>query len=139
MRAPRFASAAVVFTALVSPSCSEALSPEDLAGTYEARTLTVTPAGESTIDALAAGTTLTITLVANGTTTGHLSIPASLNEGTPLEADLVGTFTLSGEHVEFTQSADTFVRDMTFVFAGSSLSSVGVFSGDTVRVTLTRS
>ncbi len=91
-----------------------------------------------TTDALAAGATLTITLNANGTTTGSLLIPASLNNGTSFTANLTGSFRLMGATVQFDQTADTFIRDMDFMLVGGRLEGNRTFSGTTINLVLTR-
>lgn len=90
-------------------------------------------------DVLAAGGSLTITLTANGTTTGQLFVPAALNGGTPLTESMDGTFTPSSGVVTFSQAADTFVRDMPFTVLGKSLAGSKDFSGTTITVLLTPS
>ena len=117
-------------------ACSDALSPETLAGTYVATTFTLT--GDVAGDVLAAGGGLTITLNADGTTAGSLFVPASLNEGEDFNASMVGTFTMVNETITFTQDADTFVRDLTWTVDGSELRGTGTFSGVTITVILSR-
>lgn len=112
-------------------------SPEELAAQYSATTFTVLQNG-TTSNVLASGGSLVITLAADGTTTGQLSIPASVNGGTPLNASMAGTFTLATGIVDFHQSADTFVRDMPFTVSKKTLSGNRTFSGATVDVVLTR-
>jgi hypothetical protein len=129
----------VLSMAATLPSCTKGTEPEDLAGSYSATVFKVTPAGQATIDVLAAGGSLTITITGNNTTSGTLSIPASLNGGVPFTASMEGTVTLSGSTVAFQQTADTFVRDLSWTFAGNSLSvSNQLVSGDAHTLTLTK-
>jgi hypothetical protein len=118
--------------------CSDSTAPSNpLAGTYSATVFRVTPAGESEIDVLAAGGTLTITIAANNSTTGSLDIPASVGGG--ISASMAGTATLSGSTVTFQQSADTFVRDLSWTRAGSALTVTGQQVGNaSFTITLTR-
>jgi len=63
--------------------------------------------------------------------------------GAPLDADMAGTWTQILNVVTFTQGADTFVRNMDFVWlldanGVSSLAGEKVFSGTDVRIVLTR-
>ena len=109
-----------------------------VAGSYAATTMTRTPSGGSAVDVLAAGGSLTIQLKSDGTTTGQLVIPASLNGGQQLTASMAGTWTQTGSTVTFSQSADTFVRDMPFTVAGSTLQGDKTFGSDRVVVVLTR-
>ena len=116
--------------------CSDALSPETLAGTYVATTFTLS--GDVAGDVLAEGGGLTITLNADGTTAGSLFVPASLSGGEDFNASMAGTFTLADETVTFTQEADTFVRDVTWTVDGSQLRGSGTFSEVTMTVVLSR-
>ena len=114
----------VLLLSLVS-SCTDAAcacSPTvTLVGTYHATRLHFTPTGQTTIDALAAGATLVITLSGNGTTSGTLFVPASLNNGTPQSFDLAGTYQTAGNHVTFSHNADTFLRDVEWTWVGTTL------------------
>ena len=55
-----------------------------------------------------------------------------------IEADLTGTWTLSGNTVTFNQTADTFIRDVDFTAAQNSLDAEGTFDGTTVHLTLSK-
>ena len=117
-------------------ACSDALSPESLAGTYVATRFTLS--GEIVGDVLAEGGSLTITLNADGTTTGLLSVPGSLLDGEDFSASMGGTFTIGDQTLTFSQEEDTFVRDVTWIVDGSELRASGTFSGVSVIVVLNR-
>jgi hypothetical protein len=124
-------------------ACSDSTAPGDtVVGNYTAVAFTSTPTGGATRNELQAGSTLLITLKSDGTTTGHLHIAA--NGASPVfDADMVGTFTLNGDAVAFTQAADTFVRNMVFTVqrVGNNVAFlVGdqIFSGTRVTVTLAK-
>jgi len=124
--------------ALIGCSSTDPGSVE-LAGSYTATVLRVTPAGQGVLDVLAAGGSLTIVVTGSNTTTGTLSIPASVNGGVPFVASMAGTATLSGSTVQFQQTADTFVRDLSWTLTANSLSVNGqLVSGDTYTITLTK-
>jgi hypothetical protein len=112
-----------------------------LAGTYTATKWTTTDASGPT-NQLLAGSTMTITLNAIGTTSGHLHVVSS-GGNPPFDADMTGTWTLLGGTVRFAQTADTFVRDMGFgVVANgdkSALEGDQTFSETRVQLTLTHS
>jgi hypothetical protein len=100
----------------------------------------VTTGASGQTNQLLIGSTLNITLAANGTTSGHLHMAASDSQ-TALDADMAGTWTISGNVVDITQTADTFVRDMLFTIqpiAKSTWHLVGdqVFSGTRINLTL---
>jgi hypothetical protein len=112
----------------------------DVAGDYTATALMIDVGGQS-INGLAAGVTLDLTLNSDGTTTGRFFAPAEFNEPDEgdFEADLTGTWTLSGNTVTFQQNADTFVRDLRFTFRNDRLEADRTFeSGTRIQVVLTK-
>ena len=114
---------------------SFAPSVNNLAGTYTAITFRTTSSGIIT-DQLATGSSLTITLTANGTTTGRLLVPGGAEDGGDLDADMAGTWTLMGSTVRFVQTADTFVRDILFTASPNQLVGDAVFDGTRIELTL---
>jgi hypothetical protein len=115
-------------------ACDDPTGPsvEAVAGTYTATQLTTTESGVTT-NQLAAGVSITLTLNANGTTSGRFIMPGEL------DADLTGTWTLSGNSVNLDHSADTFLRDMPLlVLRGATLVGDQTFSGTRIQLTLTR-
>lgn len=126
---------------LLSAACGDSptgLTRADVAGSYEATTLTVTD-GDSTIDALAEGASLAITLGGDGTTAGTFVVPPSLSESGQEEPyDLEGTWTLEGGRVDFEHAADTFLRDMTLGVTDGRLAGQETFGSETLRVVLER-
>ena len=108
---------------LFATACDDGpVTPEDVAGTYVATTLLVTEGGV-TFNALDLGAELEMTLNENGTTVGALFVPGGDEDGTDLVEDLAGTWTLSedGERVTFSQTGDTFIRDVEFLVEGNQL------------------
>ena len=114
--------------------------PSVLAGSYNAVQFVTTGSSGQTNQILA-GSTLSINLNPNGSTTGHLHVAAS-GGNSAFDADMAGTWTQTGNSVTFSQVADSFVRNMTWVVAaaGSSWQLVGdqVFSGVRTQVTLSQ-
>jgi hypothetical protein len=108
----------------------------NVAGTYNATLFTVTSSELGTVNLLSAGATVHVVLKPDGTTTGHIFVPDLGQEDGELDADLTGTWTLSGSTVTFSQSADTFIRDVEFTAAQNSLESEGTFEGATVHLAL---
>ena len=111
-----------------------------LVGSYNAIQFVTTGSSGQTNQILA-GSTLSINLMPNGTTTGHLHMVAS-GGNSALDADMAGTWTQTGNSVTFSQAADSFVRNMTWAVAaaGSSWQLLGdqVFSGTEIKVTLSQ-
>jgi hypothetical protein len=135
---PYFRPALLLLALVAVAACgddSTGPSRADVAGDYRATTLTADIGGQ-TVDVLAAGVTLDLTLRSDGTTTGRFFVPAALNEDGEgdLDADLSGTWTLNGNTVTFQQSADTFVRDASFTFRNDRLE----FDDGEIRVVLTK-
>lgn len=137
-----FRSALLPLALLTVAACgddSTGPSRADVAGDYTATTLVITASGQ-TINALAAGVTLDVTLNSDGTTTGRLFTPAEFNDPDEgdLDTDLSGTWTLNGNTVTFQQSGDTFVRDLRFTFRNDRLEADQTLpSGERFQVVLT--
>lgn len=121
-----------LFAVLVLASaCDSSSDPSPIAGTYEATSFVVTETGEAPIDVLAEGGDLTVTIGSDNSTTGTLTVPGSLTGGADQSFSMSGTAIRSGNTVHFEQSADTFVRDMTWQIVGSDLH--GTFSNGRQR------
>ena len=97
----------------------------------------MTPTGGSAEDVLVAGGLLSIGLEPNGTVTGTLDIPGGVaGAGEPIHEDLFGTATRAGNTLVMEQSADTFVRDVTWLIGPGTLTGRYVGADGTVEVTL---
>lgn len=136
MRAGGIAAIAAAMAACGSDTTSPSTT---VAGDYSATEFVTTGASGQT-NQLLAGSTLVMTLRSDGTTTGHLHVVAQ-NGNPALDADMAGTWSQTGNVVNFTQSADTFVRNMDFALEtdGRRWMLVGDkgFSGTRIQVTLT--
>ena len=133
---------ALLVTSL-SNGCSEVLcgcSPPEpsVAGSYNATRFRFTPAGQATVDALAAGAAIALTLRGNGTTSGSLIVPAGLNGGVAQTLDLTGTLQFSGSQVTFSHQGDTFLRDVPWTVGTNTLVTNGAAGGVQFDVVLTR-
>ena len=112
-------------------ACGDSTSPQiSVIGSYDAVVFTTTPTGGTPRDELQAGSTFTITLNSDGSTSGHLFVAAN-GTAPALNADMAGTWIRIDNSVVFTQTADTFVRDMTFAVQ-RNLTNVAVLLGDQV-------
>ena len=109
-----------------------------VAGTYHLQALTVTDIG-STRDWVAMGATMTITLAPNGTTTGRCSCPNPVAAGV-VDVDMQGTWTLTGETVEFNLSFNTLVSQVAFFARENRLVGNHAYdnTGVSVRIILTK-
>ena len=111
-------------------------SLQNVSGSYTARSF-MTTASDSTIDWIARGATMTITLTTDGATTGHLFVPGGAVGGGDLDADMAGRWLLVGTTVQFGQSADTFVRGIDFSASQNRLFADHTFAdGTEVRIVL---
>ena len=129
----------VGFAAMAACGGDSTTAPSALVGSYTAIEFVTTGSSGQT-NQLLAGSTLSITLASNHSTSGHLHMAAS-GSSPAFDADLAGTWTQTGNSVTFSQAADTFVRNTTFAaVAGSGslwdLVGDGTFSGTAVHVTL---
>jgi hypothetical protein len=126
--------------ALVACGSDSTAPTTTVAGSYVA-TQFVTTGTSGQTNQILAGSTLTLNLNASGTVTGHLHLAAT-NGNPAFDADMAGTWLQTGNTVTFSQTADTFVRNMTFnvVANGSSWLLVGnqVFSGTGIQITLSQ-
>ncbi len=115
-------------------ACGSYSSPSTVqspVGAYSVSRFTTTANG-TTIDQLAQGVTLTITLAADGTTTGRLLVPES---GTG-PVDLAGSWTSYGDVVMFHHPLQTFLDVLSFRVVGNQLQADGTVDGKVFRVTL---
>jgi hypothetical protein len=110
-----------------------AVAPLEPGGSYVATEFTTTVNGV-TVDRLAEGVTLTITLNPDGTTTGSLQVPLA---GTD-PVDLSGTWSLDGTVVTFSQPALTFISFLEFEVTANRLHGEGTVGPTTFDLTLTR-
>jgi hypothetical protein len=125
-------------------ACEESTSPPDSAvGSYTAVSFITTPTGGTPRNEIQAGSTLTLNLVGDGSTSGHLHIAAATIGSPPFDADMAGTWVQNGLTVDISQGADTFVRDMPFTMtagptANWDLVGDAVFDGVRIQITLRR-
>ena len=104
-----------------------------IAGMYKATRFVVTsPLG--TEDVLQQGGSVTATLVADGTLTGHVTVPSQ-----SVDEDFAGRWKLQNDQVEIEDvPSDTFVEDISFTVAGKTLVGDETFNGVRVELTLTK-
>jgi hypothetical protein len=111
-----------------------------LAGTYLA-TQFVTTGSSGQTNQLLAGSSLLLHLGANGSVSGQLHIAAT-NGNPVVDADMAGTWAQSGNTITFAQTADTFVRNMTFAIVANGnlweLVGDGGPVGTRIQITLTQ-
>lgn len=142
MKALFVATGMLVLAVALVDSCGDTACacspPNDVAGVYHATRLRFTPAGQATVDALAAGATITLTLAQNGSTSGTFFVPAALNNGVQVSFDLAGSYQSDGVHVSFSHTADTFIRDVQWSIQGSTLATTATAGSTQYDVILSR-
>lgn len=109
-----FIALALLSTPLLLSGCDATTNPEGVAGHYVASRFVLTADGES-IDVLDAGGSLEMTLTTAGTVVGELTVPAELAEG-ETSFDLAGSYNYTEGGLAFDQTADTFIRDVSWSF-----------------------
>jgi|SRR3954470_14117923 hypothetical protein len=121
---------------------SDSTAPNSaLVGNYTAFQF-VTTGGSGQTNQLTAGSTVQLTLNADGSTSGHMHLAAT-SANPAGDFDLAGTWQEHGNVVDLTQTADTFLRDVTFTlqpFAAGAWDLVAdqTFAGTRVQLTLRR-
>jgi hypothetical protein len=135
----KLAPVVLVFAGMAACGGDSTTPPSGLVGTYQAVEFTTTGSSGQT-NQLLAGSTLNIALSSDHTTSGHVHVAAS-GSSPAFDADLTGTWIQTGNSVNFSQPADTFVESMTFAVVAASggawdLVGDGTFSGTAVHVTL---
>jgi hypothetical protein len=141
MRAGRAWLGVLVVTTAALGACggddSFSPTPATVQGTYNASRFTATNESVGTVNLLALGAEVHVVLNADGTTTGHLSVP-DLGPGA-VEADLAGTWSLSGTTVTFSPTdPNSIIGDTEFTAAQNSLDGEGDFEGNTLHLTLSK-
>jgi hypothetical protein len=136
-RAFRFAPAALLVLLACGGSDSFTPTEETVAGTYEASTFTLT-SSSGTTDLLLAGATVEATLAPDGTTSGRLFVPGGEEDGSDLDEDLTGTWTLTGQTVTFTQTADTFIGEAEFTAGRNTLTAEGTVTEGSIFLQLVK-
>ena len=140
MRPIRLLNALVACLALVvATGCRRPTDPDPLVGTWLATTFQVAPTGQPPVNMLAAGATLGLNVANNFVVAGTLIIPATVTGTMTFTADMAGTATRTDNTVRFTQNADSFVRDLTFLLVENRLEARSqVLGANTYTVILTR-
>lgn len=137
MRQARIVWLALGAAGLLACSNDNGGTSTSVAGNYAATVFEVSYGSGPTYDVLEAGGSLAINIASSNTTTGSLVVPASIGGG--ITGDMAGTASVSGSTVQFHQNADTFVRDLTWTVASSTLSVTNqVAGGGTFTITLTK-
>ena len=129
----------IVAAALVI-GCGNSFSATEanVAGDYHVTAFTTSDSATSVNWMTVPGTVFTISLAANGTTTGHIFVPGGGTGGADLDADMAGTWVLTGDIITFNQAADTFVRNVAFIASKNRLTGDQQFTTTRVRITLSK-
>jgi hypothetical protein len=112
--------------------------PGTVPGIYAARTFTTTDSAGTTTNWISAGGSLNLILAPGGAAGGQLVIPGAGPAGSDLVASMTGTWELTGNIVHFTQTANTFVRDMPWVAGENLLTGDHTIDGTRVKAVLVK-
>ncbi len=120
----------VAVAAASALACGELTpGPGNLAGSYLPSLFLITPTGQPQIDVLLQGGSLNIAITASNTTSGQLSLPATVTGTTPLLALMTGDAVVTGSTLQFQQNADTFIRNLTWTVKRDTLEVVNQVVG----------
>jgi hypothetical protein len=125
----------------VIAGCGSDLStiPLSVTGTFRPSVFLVTPPGRPMMDVLTQGGALSISITSTNVIAGTLTLPASVTGSVPLTASMSGDAVVNGNTVKFQQSADTFVRDLTWTIKRDTLEAINqVVAGATYSITMTK-
>ncbi|HEX3534053.1 MAG TPA: lipocalin family protein [Gemmatimonadaceae bacterium] len=103
---------AAIPIALMACGSSTTAPSNSVAGSY-APLVWVTVGGSGQTSELQVGSTLTLNLHSNGLVSGSLHLGATGSRPAS-DADMSGSWTLTGSTITISQSADTFVRNTSF-------------------------
>jgi len=110
-----------------------------VAGAYSATIFTLDLGSAGVVNQLVLGADVAMTLAPDVTTTVHLVVPGAGENGGDLDADLIGTWTLSRGVVICDQPADTFIRDVRFTADRDRLTGDAPTGHNNVHLVLTKS
>ena len=132
--------AAALAAGALALACGNSFAPsvDNMAGDYHVTAFTTTDTLGTTVNWVAIGATMTLSLKTNDSVTGHIFVPGGAPGGGDLDADMAGTWVLTGDIITFNQAADTFVRNVAFIASKNRLSGDQQFSSNRIRITLTK-
>jgi hypothetical protein len=102
------------------------LTPAQVAGAYQATVFKLKLSAPDTLNLLLLGSTMNITLGSDLSMRGRLFVNDTLgvnNGNGDLDRDLAGTFQISRDTLHLRTTADTFVRDVSWVYKDNQFSS----------------
>jgi hypothetical protein len=124
---------------LIACGSSTVAPTNSVVGSY-VPTIWVTTGGTGQTSELQVGSTLTLTLHANGLTSGNLHLAATASRPV-FDADMSGSWTQNGSTISISQSIDTFVQHTSFEMSpdpisGWDLAGTTNFGGAQVQIIL---
>lgn len=130
---------ALAASLVVLPACSsDSFEETGLVGSYHATTLTTASASEGTIDYVARGGTVTLTLESNGETSGRLFVPDAGAGDTDLDVELGGHWEFNSGIVILTLDESSFLQTMSLTPIEDRLEGQQDFGGTVVHVVFQR-
>ena len=139
----------ILYAILVLPfifSCSENPADinnnptlEQITGTYKT-TRFLYESGNITVDLIDEDALIEITLKPDMTTEGRFFIPEStgFTEEGDYDVNLTGTFTMSGNKLNFQHESDTFIRDCEWTYVNNVISTCYTTTREAITVELSK-
>ena len=123
----------------IAISCENSVSiePDVLEGSYVATSFLVTQTGQSTVDVLAKGGSLTVNIAADSSVTGVLVLPDGIPGAQPGTADMTGKITRRSDGAyQFNQIAETFVKSLVWQQFTDALVTTSLLVNTQFQITL---
>jgi hypothetical protein len=130
----------LVAAVLAAAACSDSSfkpTVDTVSGIYHFQSFTTDSAGHTT-DWIAAGASIDLLVVPGGSLGGEFVIPPIPPDSLVRLALMRGTWTLTADTVRFSQTVDTFIRDMPWIAGEGRLTGDDTFGGVRVRIVLTK-
>ena len=135
----RFSLLALIPALALASACADHVTivGDVIPGTYTATSFRLTPDGQPTIDVLAKGGSLTITIATDNTMTGLLSLPAGVVTPNAATADMAGVLVQKADgNYRFDQPVQSFIKDLTWQQFTDAFVSTSNLGGVQFQITL---
>jgi hypothetical protein len=124
----------------IAGSCGDlttSVIPDVIPGTYAATSFRVTPQGQATVDVIAAGGSLTITIADDFSTDGTLYMPGGHISPQAVQASMAGKLVQKSDGTYFfQQTANTFVKDLIWQQFTDAFVSTTLLAGTQFQIAL---
>jgi len=135
----RFSLLALIPALALASACADHVTivGDVIPGTYTATSFRLTPDGNPTTDVLAKGGSLTITIAADNSMTGLLSLPAGVVTPEAATADMSGVLVQKADGTyRFDQPVQSFIKDLSWQQFTDAFVSTSYMGGVQFQITL---